>query len=921
MEKLIQPNVLKSKNDKRDTYTYKLENKLRVFIINDSDTDIACAGMMVKIGYFQDTVPGIAHFLEHMLFCGTKNYPDEKLFSTFVSKNNGSQNAYTAHDHTCYYFSISQEGLNEGLKIFGDFFISPLLKKDCIQREKEAVNSEHKKNINDDMWRRQELIRAVTNDEHWFSNFGTGSNETLDIPDIDLKVKEFFNKYYSSDLMSLVVITNDKIENTKKIIDEVFSNIKIKKINNNDLVIDRKIFNTPSTIKYIPIENEQRLTLIWEVPFFKNIPTQSPLEFLGDLIGNEKKNSIHYIFTKKDYIYDVSCYVREIIFTNCLFCIDFKLTPIGEKNKREIIFTVMNYIEKIKNNLSTKLFEQLYNERLKLFKYKFDHFEKSGCIDTVIQLNTILNTYDIEPEKVFIIDSMQEKYSNNIKDNLKKILEKMTLENLVIIIGSKKYEKNKYKKDIKKFPHYGTEYITKNSIYNITDINFDNNIEFPQPNLFISISNKIFNLKNSNPILLKNETSKSFETFWMPNTEFNTPDICIFLSINVQMALKNIYTDTSMILYLLTILKELNHINYEFQSALYSFSISYSHGKINIKLRGNYENIENVLETYLKNLIEPKIISNEMFNSAKNELTKEDENDIYKAPREKVDDLFQKFIFKGNYDSEDRLKIINEFNKEHIMKVFHRILPYNNIILFISGNCTEEKAYNIQKITSMIPQKYHDYNNYKFELYKIPNKTEIHNFINKNLNEENNSTGFYLYIDTLDFSKNTQWVKNLCLLNLLHNIISNEYFDQLRTKEMYGYIVKSRIVNLGEPSLNNFYYMFLVQSPNKTNENITERTEKFIIEFYKILKKMSEDDIETLKNGFITGLISNFNNLYELSSYVYNNEIVTEYLKYDSRQVMADECKKITLKDLTNFYNEKFINNNKRIVIQVSKQK
>src|SRR5690242_5413941 len=103
---MIMPNILKPKNDNRDSYTYELPNKLRVFIISDPDTEIACATMLVKVGFFQDTIPGIAHFLEHMLFNGTKKYPDEKMFSTFIANHNGSQNAYTAHDHTCYYFSI-----------------------------------------------------------------------------------------------------------------------------------------------------------------------------------------------------------------------------------------------------------------------------------------------------------------------------------------------------------------------------------------------------------------------------------------------------------------------------------------------------------------------------------------------------------------------------------------------------------------------------------------------------------------------------------------------------------------------------------------------------------------------------------------------------------------------------------------------
>jgi insulysin len=42
----------------------------------------------------------MAHFLEHMLFMGTKAYPDEKAFSQFISDHGGTSNAYTTLDKT-----------------------------------------------------------------------------------------------------------------------------------------------------------------------------------------------------------------------------------------------------------------------------------------------------------------------------------------------------------------------------------------------------------------------------------------------------------------------------------------------------------------------------------------------------------------------------------------------------------------------------------------------------------------------------------------------------------------------------------------------------------------------------------------------------------------------------------------------------
>ena len=62
---------------------------------------------------------------------------------------------------------------------FSQFFIAPLFSASCTTRERDAVHSEHQKNISDDEWRREQLLRTLANPSHPFHSFGTGSSETL----------------------------------------------------------------------------------------------------------------------------------------------------------------------------------------------------------------------------------------------------------------------------------------------------------------------------------------------------------------------------------------------------------------------------------------------------------------------------------------------------------------------------------------------------------------------------------------------------------------------------------------------------------------------------------------------------------------------------------------------------------------------
>lgn len=68
-------------------------------------------------------------------------YLQENDFDAFLSKRGGSTNAETDCEHTTFYFDIQEKHLLQALDRFAQFFIKPLMKKDAITREREAVES------------------------------------------------------------------------------------------------------------------------------------------------------------------------------------------------------------------------------------------------------------------------------------------------------------------------------------------------------------------------------------------------------------------------------------------------------------------------------------------------------------------------------------------------------------------------------------------------------------------------------------------------------------------------------------------------------------------------------------------------------------------------------------------------------------
>jgi len=142
-------NILKSEEDKRLYRGLKLDNGIKVLLISDPTTDKSACCLSCEIGHMSDPfdLPGLAHFVEHMLFLGTKKYPNENEYSSFLSKNSGSSNAATYPDLTKFYFDVMPEKFEDAVDRFSQFFIAPLFTESATLREINAVHSEHEKNL------------------------------------------------------------------------------------------------------------------------------------------------------------------------------------------------------------------------------------------------------------------------------------------------------------------------------------------------------------------------------------------------------------------------------------------------------------------------------------------------------------------------------------------------------------------------------------------------------------------------------------------------------------------------------------------------------------------------------------------------------------------------------------------------------
>lgn len=139
---------------------------------------------------------------------GSEKYPNENDFDKYISNHSGHDNASTEFEHTIFYLEISEEFLSGALDRFSNLFISPLMLRNSMSKEREAVESEFQMNKNDDGIRIDQLLGSLGNTNHPASIFAWGNLKTLkdSINDDDLykKVHEFRKQFYVANRMQLV---------------------------------------------------------------------------------------------------------------------------------------------------------------------------------------------------------------------------------------------------------------------------------------------------------------------------------------------------------------------------------------------------------------------------------------------------------------------------------------------------------------------------------------------------------------------------------------------------------------------------------------------------------------------------------------------------------------------------------------------
>jgi zinc protease len=377
----------------KDVKIGKLENGLTYYIRkNNLPEHQANFYIVQKVGSVleEDTQRGLAHFLEHMAFNGTKNFPNDKTgkgiipyLETIGVKFGENLNAGTSFDYTIYNINAvptsRKAALDSCLMILHDWSSFLLLRNQDIDKERKVIHEEWRTRQDMSMRMLGILLPEIYKGSKYADRLPIGKMEVVDNFQ-PTALRDYYHKWYRPDLQGIIIVGDVDVDKTEQQIKDMFADVK-KPVNPAERVYSQ-VPNNDEPIVSIAADKENPNTNV--LVFFKRDIVPADIkknmdylvyDFMNSMIEKMLSNRLQEMIQKENppfayaQVSSGSYLVSKTKDAMQLFAISNPNasnmaieTIIREANRvKEFGFTEGEY-ERAKADYNSKL-EQLYKER------------------------------------------------------------------------------------------------------------------------------------------------------------------------------------------------------------------------------------------------------------------------------------------------------------------------------------------------------------------------------------------------------------------------------------------------------------------------------------------------------------------------------------------------------------------------------
>ena len=266
--------------------TGKLENGLTYYIKKNAKPEkkvdlrlVVNAGSILE----DDDQQGLAHFMEHMCFNGTKRFPKNQLVDYLQSigvKFGQHLNAYTSFDETVYFLPIpsdNPEKLEKGFQIIEDWAFNTVLTPEEIDKERGVVLEEYRLGLGAQKRMMGRYLPKMMHNSKYANRLPIGQKEILEKFKYETLTR-FYKDWYRPNLMSVIVVGDIDVAEMEKKIKEHFSAYKNPA---NEKV--RNVFEVPNHKEtFVAVESDKEASNTQVQLVYKDYDAPKKITTVGD---------------------------------------------------------------------------------------------------------------------------------------------------------------------------------------------------------------------------------------------------------------------------------------------------------------------------------------------------------------------------------------------------------------------------------------------------------------------------------------------------------------------------------------------------------------------------------------------------------------------------------------------------------------
>ncbi len=914
--------VTKSPLDQKQYRYLELDNRLKVLLISDSETDQSAAALDVYVGSGSDPEgwQGLAHFLEHMLFLGTKKYPNAGEYQAFIKNNGGSNNAFTSFAHTNYYFSIAANHLEPALHRFSRFFIDPTFDEVYVDRERSIVDSEYQARKKDEHRRLWAVQKQWLNTAHPFSRFFVGSLESLRDRD-DAAAREtliaFYNRYYSANIMTLVVLGKEPLEQLQQMVSEQFSQIPNRNV-------AAQLFTQPyqdsrlipARLHSIPEKELNVLRFVFFVPSVYAQYRSKPLGYIANLLGHEGSGSLYALLKERGWAEGLTAGADYMDQVQGEFSIRINLTKQGLNHIEdigELVFQAINLIKQHGIN------EWRFQEQSKLSNMAFRFESEHHPAQLARSLASRLQRYPPQ-------DVLQGAYrvTEFAPERIKTLLDYLNADKVNVHITSQSLQTDKISS------YYDVPYsltaIKAETLQRWKTPTIHPGLKLPVANPFIperlevlaiaaeqDIPQQLPATPISVPAFAKTTSANSASTasvftapeatiWYQPDNEFNTPRANFYFNIQSPLANNNVENSLLTELYVQLLNSQLSETIYPAYLADLNYTL-YRHARgISVRISGFEDRQSQLLKLIIDALADPEYDATR-FNIIKERMLLNLHNVEKSSPADQVVHEIYRLLLQPYWTEQEKIAVIDSLTIDDLAKFVPKFFQIVNVTVLSHGDVSLENTVARSQMLERLLKKSQFIDHVEKPTIRKLDRTKRYL---RSLEVAHTDSALVAYFQGNDNSRIER-----AKMALLTHLLEPDFYNQLRTVNRVGYIVYANMLTIDQtPGL-----LLTAQSPSYSPVEINTLYDMFISEFSNTLEAMSEQQFNALQSGLVTRIRNKDKNLSERTQR-YWREIDHQHYQFDSQQQFADSVSRLTLQELRQYYKNNIVNHAAELLVQ-----